>query len=166
MVMLGMFARGAAVVILPAWDTRTFLQTIERERITTTMVVPTMLNLLMDHPSVTDVNLSSLRCIGVGAAPVSPQRLRDAVKVFGPIVIQGYGLGETTSVVTVLTAEDVVRGIESDPELLLSCGRRHTTPMFAWSTTTAYRSRPHDRRDRSQWPGLCPRILPRTRAVG
>ncbi|MEA1797075.1 MULTISPECIES: acyl-CoA synthetase [Rhodococcus] len=123
MVMLGMFARGAAVVILPTWDTRTFLQTIERERITTTMVVPTMLNLLMDHPSVTDIDLSSLRCIGVGAAPVSPQRLRDAVKVFGPIVIQGYGLGETTSVVTVLTAEDVVRGIESDAELLLSCGR-------------------------------------------
>jgi len=123
MVMLGMFARGATVVILPSWNAGTFLRTIERERITTTMVVPTMLNLLMDHPSVTDVDLSSLRCIGVGAAPVSPRRLRDAVALFGPIVIQGYGLGETTSVVTVLTADDIVRGIESDPELLLSCGR-------------------------------------------
>ncbi|QQM20509.1 long-chain fatty acid--CoA ligase [Rhodococcus sp. P-2] len=123
MVMLGMFARGATVVVLPSWNAETFLRTIERESITTTLVVPTMLNLLMDHPSVTEIDTSSLRCIGVGAAPVSPQRLRDAVKLFGPVVIQGYGLGETTSVITVLTAEDIVRGIESDPELLLSCGR-------------------------------------------
>lgn len=126
MVLLSVLARGATVLILPAWDTETFLRTIERERVTMTFVVPTMLNLLMDHPAVTEVDLSSLRCLGVGGAPVSPQRLRDAVKAFGPIVMQGYGLGETTSGITVLTFEDVVRGIESDPDLLMSCGR----PVF------------------------------------
>nr|WP_271213282.1 long-chain fatty acid--CoA ligase [Rhodococcus wratislaviensis]GLK40336.1 ligase [Rhodococcus wratislaviensis] len=126
MMMLGVLARGGAVVVLPAFDTELFLRTIEKERITTTFVVPTMLNMLMDHPAVNDVDLSSLRCVGVGGAPVSPQRLRDAVAMFGPVVMQGYGLGETTSGITVLTSDDVVRGVESDPELLMSCGR----PVF------------------------------------
>ncbi|MGI5219879.1 acyl-CoA synthetase [Nocardia sp. CA-290969] len=126
MMLLGVLARGAAVVILPAFDTGKFLRTVESERITTTFMVPTMLNMLLDHPAIAEVDLSSLRVLGLGGAPVSPQRLRDAVRVFGPIVIQGYGLGETTSGITVLTAEDIVRGIESDPELLMSCGR----PVF------------------------------------
>lgn len=126
MMLLAVLARGATVVILPAFDTERFLRTVESERITTTFVVPTMLTMLMQHPAIADVDLSSLRVLGVGGAPVSPQRLRDAVRVFGPVVMQGYGLGETTSGITVLTTEDVVRGIESDPELLKSCGR----PVF------------------------------------
>lgn len=126
MMLLAVLARGATVVILPAFDTERFLRTVESERITTTFVVPTMLTMLMEHPAIADVDLSSLRILGVGGAPVSPQRLRDAVRVFGPVVMQGYGLGETTSGITVLTTEDVVRGIESDPELLKSCGR----PVF------------------------------------
>ncbi|GAB2682223.1 AMP-binding protein [Nocardia goodfellowii] len=126
MVLLAVLSRGGAVVILPAFETGTFLRTIETERVTATFVVPTMLNMLMQHPAITEVDLSSLTCLGVGGAPVSPQRLRDAVAVFGPIVMQGYGLGETTSGITILTAEDVVRGIDSDPELLSSCGR----PVF------------------------------------
>lgn len=126
MMLLAVLARGATVVILPSFDTERFLRTVESERITTTFVVPTMLTMLMEHPAIADVDLSSLRVLGVGGAPVSPQRLRDAVRVFGPVVVQGYGLGETTSGITVLTTEDVVRGIESDPELLRSCGR----PVF------------------------------------
>lgn len=126
MVLLSLLARGAAVVVLPAFDTATFLRTLESERITSTFVVPTMLNMLMGHPLITEVDLSAMRTLGVGGAPVSPQRLRDAVEVFGPIVMQGYGLGETTSGITILTAEDIVRGIDSDPELLMSCGR----PVF------------------------------------
>lgn len=126
MMLLAVLARGATVVILPAFDSERFLRTVESERITTTFVVPTMLNMLVEHPAIADVDLSSLRILGVGGAPVSPRRLRDAVRVFGPVVMQGYGLGETTSGITVLTTEDVVRGIESDPELLKSCGR----PVF------------------------------------
>ncbi|WP_067564689.1 acyl-CoA synthetase [Nocardia acidivorans] len=126
MVLLSILARGGAVVVLPTFDPETFLRTIETERITATFVVPTMLNMLMRHPAVQQVDLSSLRTLGVGGAPVSPQRLRDAVDLFGPIVMQGYGLGETTSGITVLTAEEIAHAIESDAELLSSCGR----PVF------------------------------------
>ncbi|MFD0920669.1 long-chain fatty acid--CoA ligase [Saccharopolyspora rosea] len=121
--LLASFARGAAVVVLPRWSPEAFLRTVESERITSTFLVPTMLNQVLSDPALATADLSTLRCVRVGGAPVSPQRLRDAVGAFGPVVMQGYGQGETTSGVTVLTCEDIVRGIEEDPELLLSAGR-------------------------------------------
>ncbi|WP_182358312.1 acyl-CoA synthetase [Tomitella gaofuii] len=130
MTILATLSRGSAVVVLPRWDAGGFLRTVERERITSAFVVPTMLTMLLDHPDLHAADLSSLRTIGVGGAPVSPTRLREAVRAFGPIVMQGYGLGETTSGITVLTRDDVARGAAAatpeDEELLRSCGR----PMF------------------------------------
>ncbi|TCI99467.1 AMP-binding protein [Aeromicrobium sp. IC_218] len=123
MVLLAALSRGAKIVVMPAFTPAEFLALVERERVTTTFMVPTMLNLLLGLPGRDAFDLSSLRSVTIGGAPVSPQRLRDAVDFFGPIVAQGYGQAETTSGVLVLTAEDVVRGIESDPDLLLSCGR-------------------------------------------
>ncbi|HEY9393461.1 MAG TPA: AMP-binding protein, partial [Nocardioides sp.] len=123
MVILGCFFRGAAVVVLPAFEVEAYLDTLERERVTHTFVVPVMLNLVLASPTLRERDLSALRSITVGGAPVSPARLREAVEAFGPVVNQGYGQGETTSAITFLSSEDVVGGIESDPELLLSCGR-------------------------------------------
>ncbi|MFF5352073.1 long-chain fatty acid--CoA ligase [Saccharopolyspora hirsuta] len=121
--LLAAFSRGTSVVVLPRWDAGEFLRTVESERITSTFLVPTMLNQVLAHPELKTADVSSMTCLRVGGAPVSPQRLREAVAAFGPVVMQGYGQAETTSGVTVLTAEDVVRGIEEDPELLSSCGR-------------------------------------------
>ncbi|RJL23277.1 acyl-CoA synthetase [Bailinhaonella thermotolerans] len=123
MVLLAALSRGAAVVVLPRWDAGLFLRTVEAERVTGTLLVPLMLSTVLAHPAVATTDLSSLTRLTVGGAPVSPNRLRQAVEVFGPIVAQGYGLGETTSAVTVLTRQDVLTGVTSDPELLLSCGR-------------------------------------------
>ncbi|MES0836912.1 AMP-binding protein [Nocardiopsis tropica] len=123
---LGCFFRGAAVVVLPAFDTEAYLDVLERERVTHTFLVPVMLNMVLASPTARSRDLSRLSSVTIGGAPVSPARLRDAVELFGPVVNQGYGQGETTSAITFLTSEDVLRGIESDPELLLSCGR----PVF------------------------------------
>ncbi|MFF0525246.1 class I adenylate-forming enzyme family protein [Actinomadura nitritigenes] len=114
---------GATAHILPAWDVEAFLDTVERERITATFMVPTMLTMLMAHPGLADRDLSSLTSLRIGGAPVSPRRLRDAVAAFGPIIAQGYGLGETTSVVAGLTSAEIADAVENDPELLASCGR-------------------------------------------
>ncbi|MEU0489746.1 AMP-binding protein [Nocardiopsis sp. NPDC006139] len=123
---LGCLFRGAAVVVLPSFEVESYLDVLEREGVTHTFLVPVMLNLVLASPTARDRDLSRLRSVTIGGAPVSPARLRDAVGLFGPVVNQGYGQGETTSAITFLTSEDVVRGIESDPELLLSCGR----PVF------------------------------------
>ncbi|WP_246106304.1 acyl-CoA synthetase [Pseudonocardia kunmingensis] len=121
--LLALMSRGATIVVLPAFTPQAFLDLIAQERVTSTFLVPTMLNMVLAHPGRDTADVSSLKVVRVGGAPVSPQRLRDAVALFGPVVMQGYGQAETTSGVTTLTRADVVRGIESDPELLLSCGR-------------------------------------------
>jgi acyl-CoA synthetase (AMP-forming)/AMP-acid ligase II len=114
---------GAASHVLPHWGVEAFLDTLERERITDTFVVPAMLAMLLDHPDTRKRDLSSLVSLRVGGAPISPARLRQAVEVFGPIVSQGYGLGETTSVVAGLSSEVIANAVKDDPELLASCGR-------------------------------------------
>ncbi|WP_209325400.1 AMP-binding protein [Brevibacterium renqingii] len=119
---LAALSRGSTIVVLPTWDAGEFLRLVRDERVTSSFVVPTMLHMLLDH-GVDPADVATLRSLTVGGAPVSPQRLREAVEAFGPIIEQGYGQAETTSGVTALTKDDIVRGIESDPQLLLSCGR-------------------------------------------
>jgi acyl-CoA synthetase (AMP-forming)/AMP-acid ligase II len=119
---LAALSRGTTIVVLPRWDPAGFFRLVREERVTSTFVVPTMLHSLLDH-GVDRGDVATLESLTVGGAPVSPQRLREAVAAFGPIVAQGYGQAETTSGVTTLSREDIVRGIEEDPEILLSCGR-------------------------------------------
>ncbi|MFJ6775017.1 AMP-binding protein [Kitasatospora sp. NPDC091257] len=114
---------GTTVHVLPAWDPAAFLATVQRERIDATFLVPAMLTMLLAHPGLADHDLSSLTDLRVGGAPISPQRLREAVAAFGPVVGQGYGLAETTSVVAGLTPAEIARAVTDDPELLQSCGR-------------------------------------------
>ncbi|MGZ2356731.1 AMP-binding protein [Streptomyces sp. 372A] len=114
---------GSTTYVLPAWAPESFLETVERERITATFLVPAMVNMVLAHPSAGHRDLSSLTSVRIGGAPISPQRLRDAVKLFGPVVAQGYGLGETTSVVAGLSAGEIAHAVEEDHELLQSCGR-------------------------------------------
>ncbi|MFE1954487.1 AMP-binding protein [Streptomyces sp. NPDC059524] len=123
MTLLANVFAGSATHVLPAWDAGTFLDTVERERITTTFLVPAMVNMVLAHPGADGRDLSSLTSVRVGGAPISPQRLKDAVALFGPVVAQGYGLGETTSAVAALSSQEIARGLAEDPELLQSCGR-------------------------------------------
>ncbi|MFI5662461.1 class I adenylate-forming enzyme family protein [Streptomyces sp. NPDC051684] len=114
---------GSTTHVLPAWSPQAFLETVAKEAITSTFLVPAMLNTILAHPGAADHDLSSLTNIRVGGAPISPQRLRDAVEFFGPVVAQGYGLGETTSVIASLSSDEVARAVREDSELLQSCGR-------------------------------------------
>ncbi|MEU6874336.1 AMP-binding protein [Streptomyces sp. NPDC046751] len=123
MTLLANVFAGATTHVLPVWSAEAFVDTVERERITTTFLVPAMVNMVLAHPGAAGRDLSSLTGVRVGGAPISPQRLRDAVWLFGPVVAQGYGLGETTSVVAGLSSQEIARAVTDDPELLQSCGR-------------------------------------------
>jgi acyl-CoA synthetase (AMP-forming)/AMP-acid ligase II len=110
--------------VLPRWDAEAFLRLIERERATHAFVVPTMINTVLALPNARDFDVSSLQQLTYGAAPMSAQRIREAWDLFGPVLSQGFGCGETTSGVMFLSTEDHRRAIEGeDEELLLSCGR-------------------------------------------
>ncbi|MEW1925156.1 AMP-binding protein [Streptomyces sp. NPDC088360] len=114
---------GSTTHVLPTWSPEAFVDAVEKERITATFLVPAMLNMVLAHPGASARDLSSLTSVRIGGAPISPQRLRDAVEFFGPVVAQGYGLGETTSVVAGLSSEEIAHAVKEDPELLQSCGR-------------------------------------------
>jgi fatty-acyl-CoA synthase len=111
---------GGSIVVLPGFDPTAVLATIEKYKITGTMLVPTMLYILMDHPKLADYDLSSLQTVYYGAAAMSPTRLREAIATFGSIFFQFYGQSECGMTITVLK-----KG-EHDPddlERLATCGR-------------------------------------------
>ncbi len=119
---LPVWMRGGTNVVLGGFDPAALLDAIERERVTSTLVVPTMLYVLLDIPGIADRDLSSLRTICYGAAPMGKERLEQALEMFGPIFLQVYGQTEAPAQITVLTKRDHVLARER-PELLLSCGR-------------------------------------------
>jgi fatty-acyl-CoA synthase len=109
---------GGSMVVLPRFDPAEVLEAIEKYQINSTMVVPTMLYALMDHPDSHTRDLSSLETIYYGAAAINPVRLAEAVERFGPIFAQYYGQSEAPMVITYLAKADHLK-----PERLTSCGR-------------------------------------------
>jgi fatty-acyl-CoA synthase len=112
--------KGGTMHVLPRFDPAEVLRVIEEERITCTMVVPTMLYALLDHPDSRTRDLSSLETIYYGASPISPVRLAEAIDRFGPIFAQFYGQAEAPMAITYLSKAD---HDPDRPERFASCGR-------------------------------------------
>ena len=93
------------------------LRTIEERRITATMLVPSMIYALMDHPDSHTRDLSSLETVYYGASAMNPVRLAEAIRRFGPIFAQYYGQSEAPMAITYLAKTD------HDEKRLTSCGR-------------------------------------------
>ncbi|CAJ60318.1 MULTISPECIES: AMP-binding protein [Frankia] len=116
------FLRGGTNVMLPGLDVDLLLGTVQRERVTATAVVPTIVYLLLDHPDRASYDLSSLHTMIYAGAPIAPERLREALAVFGPIFVQTYA-GTEPGYVSCLRKED--HRVDSEPGLrrLASAGR-------------------------------------------
>jgi acyl-CoA synthetase (AMP-forming)/AMP-acid ligase II len=122
MQIMPLLAVGACNLLLDRYDDRLLLETIQRERVTRLFLVPAMINRLVNYPGVERFDLSSLKLVMYGAAPMAPALVKMAIELFGPILAQGYGAGETCSLVTVLTEQDHL--VENgDYRRLASCGR-------------------------------------------
>ncbi|OPL11703.1 MAG: hypothetical protein AVO39_05140 [delta proteobacterium MLS_D] len=127
MLLMPVMYSGGCNVILDRFDVETLLQTIEREKVNYLFMVPAMINAVINHPRVAAYDTDSLKGIFYGAAPMSENNIRRALELFGPILVQGYGMTETTSFTTILTARDHVEGLrDKTGNRLLSCGR----PIF------------------------------------
>ena len=112
--------KGGCLYVLAKFDPAEVLRTIEEQRIAATMLVPSMLYALMDHPDSRTRDLSSLETVYYGASAINPVRLREAIDRFGPIFAQYYGQSESPMAITYLAKEDHVSG---DERRLASCGR-------------------------------------------
>lgn len=110
-------AFGACQVTIPKFSPQIFCETVERERVTHTVLVPTMINLLTQFPDLTKFDVSSLEVLAYGGSPMAPEvirRIRDLLPNLK--LVQVYGLSET-GFLTGLQDQEHTEG------RLLSCGR-------------------------------------------
>jgi acyl-CoA synthetase (AMP-forming)/AMP-acid ligase II len=89
---------GSTVVSMPRFDLPQFLGLVQEHRATGAYLVPPIVLALAKHPVVDDYDLSSLRWIMSGAAPLGKDVATAASDRLGCLVVQGYGLTETSPV--------------------------------------------------------------------
>ena len=114
----GLFA-GATNHVVREFVPAEILQIIQRERLQVMLLVPAMILFLVQAPQIRETDLSSLRLIVYGAAPIPAELLKQAMGIFPCGFQQVYGLTETTGAITLLPPDD---HDPSDARKLLSCG--------------------------------------------
>lgn len=115
-----MLLKNGSMIILDSFEPGAVLEAIQTHKITCTMLVPTMIYALLDHPDFDTYDLSSLETVFYGASLMSPARLKEAVERIGPVFFQFYGQAEAPMTVTTM------RRSEHDPDnplRMASCGR-------------------------------------------
>ena len=119
-----MFTIGATNVIMPGFDALEVLQNIERFRVTHLFLPPTAFYGLLAHPDVRKFDYSSLRVFLLAASPVSPDKLKQGIEIFGPCMCQSYGQTEAPMLLTFLDQKTLAAAAAGDhPERLKSCGK-------------------------------------------
>ena len=122
--MIGVFSCvGGATVIEKKFEAIDVLEAIEKYKVTHIFLPPTAYYALLDSAGVSSRKLSSLRQILIAAAPVSPEKFREGVEIFGPVVSQCYGQAEAPMLISMLApgvVADAATG--KHPERLESCG--------------------------------------------
>ncbi len=103
----GVHEMGATLVVEERFDAEEFLQIVERESVTHTQVVPTMLVRMLKLPEETRTryDLSSLQCVLHAAAPCPIETKRQAIEWLGPIVDEFYGATEGTGMTFIRSPE-------------------------------------------------------------
>jgi acyl-CoA synthetase (AMP-forming)/AMP-acid ligase II len=116
-------AAGAALVVVPAFEPARVLELIERERCTTTLLVPTMIRLLLDHPDAKTRDCTSLRAVLYGASPMTERTLTEAIAAWGDVMYQLYGQSEALPATVLAPREHRPAGDERERRWLRSAGR-------------------------------------------
>jgi acyl-CoA synthetase (AMP-forming)/AMP-acid ligase II len=118
-------ARGGTVVVLTKPDPALLLGAIQKHRVTEFFLPPTVIYRLLDIPDLgRKVDFSSLKYFLYGAAPMSVEKLKRAIEVFGPVMMGGYGQTEAPTSISFLTpGEHFVSGRIAPDERLASVGR-------------------------------------------
>jgi acyl-CoA synthetase (AMP-forming)/AMP-acid ligase II len=128
-------AGGSALVMAPMATTNVLLATpdpvavmraIEEHRVTHLFLPPTVIYRLLAHPDVRNHDYSSLRYFTYSSAPMSPDKIKEAMDVFGPVMTNSFGQSEAGINITYFSPEDHVKVLKSGDERRLSSVGRAT----------------------------------------
>jgi long-chain acyl-CoA synthetase len=111
---------GATNVFMSASSIETILQTVEAHRVTDFVLVPTQIMSLLENPNVGKYDLSSIKAIYYGTAPISVEPLKKLMRLMKCKFSQTYGMTETFVPISILKPEDHV--VEGDPEAVRRLG--------------------------------------------
>jgi acyl-CoA synthetase (AMP-forming)/AMP-acid ligase II len=103
--------------MVPHFEPKKVLETIERERVTLTNMIPTMLNLMVNEPEVKTYDCSSLRVLLSGGAPIAPEVVRKIIDTFECDYIQTYGMTETSPYLTLSILKEHLKQLPYEEQL-------------------------------------------------
>jgi acyl-CoA synthetase (AMP-forming)/AMP-acid ligase II len=122
-------AKAAANVILhtKSFEPKAVFETIERRGVTNMFVAPAMIKRLVTSPEIGRYDLTSIRCINYGGAPIYEEDLKEAVRKMGQVFVQLFGQAESPMTITYLRKEEhLLEGTEEQMKRLTSAGIART----------------------------------------
>lgn len=122
------FFRGIITVVMPKFDIENWCKIVQDERITMAYVVPPVVLLLSKHPCVSKYDLSSLRMLNSGAAPLTKELVESMYNRIKIPVKQGYGLSETSPTTHTQPWDDWRRTIGAVGTLLPNITAKYMSP--------------------------------------
>ena len=116
---------GGTHVVIPRFEPKLVLETIQNHRITLSNFIPTMLNILVNLPGVKSHDFRSMRLILSGGAPIAEEVVRMVIDTFGCDYIQTYGLTETSPFLTMSILRDDMLSLPFEKRLryMVTTGR-------------------------------------------
>ncbi|MCC7183831.1 MAG: AMP-binding protein [Rhodocyclaceae bacterium] len=115
-----LIAMGATNVILAKPEPEAILEAIPRHRVSHLFLPPTVIYMLLAHPRVREYDYRSLRNFLYAAAPMSVDKLKQAMSIFGPVMTQTFGQAESPMICTYMSPQDHLGASDAR---LASCGR-------------------------------------------
>ncbi|OBH47925.1 acyl-CoA dehydrogenase [Mycobacterium intracellulare] len=105
---------GGASVIMPTLNLDALIAALGDERVSVLVTVPAIYSLLLRHGGFAGTDVSGIRWVGYGGAPIAPSLVRSVKDAFGhATVFNGYGMTETASLMTVLPDGDAIEHADS-----------------------------------------------------
>jgi acyl-CoA synthetase (AMP-forming)/AMP-acid ligase II len=124
---LSCLSSGGSVVTMERADPAGIVEAIGRHRVTTLFLPPTVIYSMLALPDIRKADFSSLRYFLYTGAPMSSDKLAEAIDVFGPVMTQTWGQTEAPLICTYLGPEEHVGPDGLNRKVLRSCGR--ATPL-------------------------------------
>ena len=120
--------RGIELVVMPTFDLKSFLQTIQEQKITFIYVAPPVIVRLARDPMVQQYDLSSVRMITCGAAPLTKELVDTVYEKFKIRINQAYGLSETSPMTHTQPWDDWYKSVGSVGKMFPNMTAKYVDP--------------------------------------